>query len=1189
MSALIEKLGLKVKPNPDTKKDYSIKLRQPVVEEDVSAISESKGEEVTAAKGIEIPAEFAAAAAPEQAYLEHLLREKYKALFIDDEEELADLVDRDIASGVTLEDLVAVKKPGTPAVKKQPLIVDRRGEGDGGGAAAGVGFNRDAFLRGLMSRGVVKPKLPTEVGVGVGVASAVAVEEPAEDAPETRKSKPTIRVRPTVKKVKTVRIKRKTAKPVAAELPLLSIEEYQDTVIGDVAVKDRIKREPDTFIRADSYYMNNRKYFVQFINGMFEEHKDTIEAETKELSCATRKTGDFALLTHQRLVRDYLNLYTPYRGLLLYHGLGSGKTCSSIAIAEGMKSEKQVIVMTPASLRANYVEQLKFCGDTMYKRNQFWEFISVEDKEEYIEPLASILGLTKRFIKKQRGAWMVNQNKKSNYAELGSDAISSLDKQLDKMIEHKYKFLSYNGMRLDTFKRDYPDYSKNNPFDNKVIIVDEAHNLISRIVNKIEMKKETLPKLLYELLLSAENCRIVFLTGTPIINYPNEIGIMYNILRGYIKSYSIKINKGASKEVNEKILRGIYETNKHLDYVEYNPANSIMTVTRNPYGFKSKLTGKKGAVKYNGVKYDDKVMDDDKFLSVIKRGLTNNEIEYEGRTIRTNLYKALPDKLDEFKNLFIDFKTNSMNADKVGLFQRRIIGLTSYFRDITELMPMLKDVYVVKIPMSDYQFEIYEAARKDEREQEKRRNRRARSGGDGLYNDVGTTYRIYSRQYCNFVFPPEIPRPLPKGEDLKTNIENDADENVVDAINPEDLAGVDGGEFNADDVESIRSLIEDKTDEDYGERLKTALRLLKVKSDEYLTPEGLAEFSPKYLNVLENIQNPENLGLHLIYSQFRTMEGIGIFQLVLEQNGYARFRIKKNEEGDWVLNIPEADMGKPKYGLYTGMESVEEKEIVRNIFNGDWDNVPDSIVGELEKISGNNKYGEVIKVIMITASGAEGLNLKNVRYVHVMEPYWHPVRMEQVIGRAKRICSHEELKVEEQTVEVFLYLMTFTEDQKDKDKHYELVLKDKGKLTDEPLTSDEYLNEISEIKSEINTAILNAMKNASIDCVVHHKEGDDKCMTFGIASKTSLAYDGPYPSEGDNVEEKLNVKEVAKKFKDVKTRTREGEVVYAMLVGTNMLYDKRAVDDAIATGANLPDPIKQIVTNEAGKKVIRSL
>jgi hypothetical protein len=59
-------------------------------------------------------------------------------------------------------------------------------------------------------------------------------------------------------------------------------------------------------------------------------------AESEEDLCKRR--GDMSknskeLFEHQKIVRDYLLAETPYRGLLFYHGLGSGKTCSSIAVA----------------------------------------------------------------------------------------------------------------------------------------------------------------------------------------------------------------------------------------------------------------------------------------------------------------------------------------------------------------------------------------------------------------------------------------------------------------------------------------------------------------------------------------------------------------------------------------------------------------------------------------------------------------------------------------------------------------------------------------------------------------------------------------------------------------------------------------------------------------------------------------
>ena len=122
-----------------------------------------------------------------------------------------------------------------------------------------------------------------------------------------------------------------------------------------------------------SYYLNNREIFIQFINSFFNKQKYT-ESEEQSISCDTKESQEFTLLTHQKIVRDYMNLYTPYRGLLLYHGLGSGKTCSSIAIAEGFKHAKSIMVLTPKSLITNYIEELKNCGDPIYKTNYFWTF-----------------------------------------------------------------------------------------------------------------------------------------------------------------------------------------------------------------------------------------------------------------------------------------------------------------------------------------------------------------------------------------------------------------------------------------------------------------------------------------------------------------------------------------------------------------------------------------------------------------------------------------------------------------------------------------------------------------------------------------------------------------------------------------------------------------------------------------------
>ena len=117
---------------------------------------------------------------------------------------------------------------------------------------------------------------------------------------------------------------------------------------------------------------------------------------------------------------------------------------------------------------------------------------------------------------------------------------------------------------------------------------------------------------------------------------------------------------------------------------------------------------------------------------------------------------------------------------------------------------------------------------------------------------------------------------------------------------------------------------------------------------------------------------------------------------------------------------------------------------------------------------------------MITSSGAEGISLKNVRFVHIMEPYWHPVRIEQVIGRARRICSHSELEKKYQTVNVFLYIMCFTESQLTSDLAIELKTKDKSKYTKDLktksykiITTDQFLQyDICNRKELLNLEIL---------------------------------------------------------------------------------------------------------------------
>ena len=60
--------------------------------------------------------------------------------------------------------------------------------------------------------------------------------------------------------------------------------------------------------------------------------------------------------------------------------------------------------------------------------------------------------------------------------------------------------------------------------------------------------------------------------------------------------------------------------------------------------------------------------------------------------------------------------------------------------------------------------------------------------------------------------------------------------------------------------------------------------------------------------------------------------------------------------------------------------------------------------------------------MLATSAGAEGLNLQEIRKVLVMEPFWNMTRIDQVVGRASRLCSHARLKPNERTAESFIYV-----------------------------------------------------------------------------------------------------------------------------------------------------------------------
>ena len=148
------------------------------------------------------------------------------------------------------------------------------------------------------------------------------------------------------------------------------------------------------------------------------------------------------LFSHQKIVRDYLQVESPYRGLLLYHGLGVGKTCAAIAI-EGLKHHRQIYILLNKSLKQNFKLELMKCGDEYYRLNNHWVFI---DAYRSTDPYFNVLlefGIPS-FIIKNKGGWLIDFGKKPNYESLTSRENELLKQQIEIMIDSKYKFIHLN-------------------------------------------------------------------------------------------------------------------------------------------------------------------------------------------------------------------------------------------------------------------------------------------------------------------------------------------------------------------------------------------------------------------------------------------------------------------------------------------------------------------------------------------------------------------------------------------------------------------------------------------------------------------------------------------------------------------------------------------------------------------------
>lgn len=228
----------------------------------------------------------------------------------------------------------------------------------------------------------------------------------------------------------------------------------------------------------------------------------------------TEKCTGFKLSDNQKFLKTFMSSNTPYNGLLLFHGTGVGKTCSSISIAEQYtevleKYNKKIIILLNPSIEDNF-------------RKNIFNPATLKTKKIHQQCLGD------KYLRKIK----TFKNRDFTREELTDEQAEKIAKKVDNRIKAQYRFQGYQEfsnklVRLkDKLKSRKGAYEKRikDFFSNSVLIIDEAHNIKDSTEGKL------IPKVLDEVLTHAEEMKLILLSATPMFNDPREIVFLLNLL-----------------------------------------------------------------------------------------------------------------------------------------------------------------------------------------------------------------------------------------------------------------------------------------------------------------------------------------------------------------------------------------------------------------------------------------------------------------------------------------------------------------------------------------------------------------------------------------------------------------------------------------------------------------------------------